>query len=227
VVPEGRVKRLLLAVAVLCNCGLLTPDRAAAAEECRGLDVCISVPGPWVAVPAAPRSGTRTVLYRLSCPRNAIAAGTDALRPRGLEVTFVGATGSPISPGVTTEREVWFVAVWAGSAPATFRPFLGCVPTSGGGRSTTARAAAAPQPPFVRRARNVTRSGSLSCRAGERLVAVSHAVGFRLRTAPAPVTLNAVRVNVRRRGNRVVADVGRTVRGAHVQLQALCARRSP
>ena len=217
----------LLVLAVLCNSLLLSPGSAAAAGECRGLDVCISVPGPWVAVPAAPRSGTRTVMYRLTCPRNAIAAGTDALRLRGLEVTFIGATGSPIGPGVTTAREVWFVAVWAGSAPTTFRPFLGCVPTSGGGRSTTARAPSAPEPPFVRRARNVTRNGSLSCRAGERLVGASHAVGFRLRQAPAPATLTAVAVTVRRRGDTVVATVGRTVRGAHVQLQALCARRNP
>lgn len=221
------IRRALILAALLSITVILSPSSAAAAEECRGLDVCISVPGPWVAVPAAPRAGTRTVLYRLACPRNAIAAGTDALRLRGLEVTFIGATGSPVSPGVTTEREVWFVAVWAGSAPTSFRPFLGCVPTSGGGRSTTARAPAAPQPPLVRRARNVTRSGSLSCRPGERLVAVSHAVGFRLRQAPAPATLDAVAATVRRRGNGVVAAVGRTVRGAHLQLQALCARRTP
>ena len=220
-------RRRLLFLVVLCNSLLLSPAPAAAADECRGLDVCISVPGPWVAVPAAPRGGTRTVLYRLSCPRSSIAAGTDALRPAGLEVTFVGVTGSPVSPGVTTEREVWFVAVSARPAPTSFRPFLGCVPTSGGGgRSTTARTAAAPQPPFARRARNLTRSGSLSCRSGERLVAVSYAVGFRLRSAPAPVTLTAVRVTVRRRGDRAVATVARTVTAAHVQLQVLCARRN-
>lgn len=220
------IRRALMLAGVLSVTVTLSPGSAAAAEECRGLDVCISVPGPWVAVPGVDR-GSQTVLYRLRCPRNAIAAGTDAVTPRGLEVTFIGATGSPVSPGVTTEREVWFVAVWARSKPTAFRPFLGCVPTSGGGRSTTARAAAVPQPAFVRRARDVTRSGSLACRRNERLVGISHAVAFRGRAAPAPVTLEAVAVTVRRRGNSLVADVNRIVRDAHVQLQALCARRRP
>ena len=228
------MKRLLVLGCVVV--ALLAPGDAKAADECRGLDVCISVPGPWVAVPASRPAEATTVWYRLSCPRNAIAAGTDAARPAGLDVTFLGALGSPIGPGVTTSREVWFVAVWAGRAPTAFRPFLGCVPTSGGGgRSTTAVTAAAPRDPFVRRVKNVQvrvgASATFGCRAGERLVGVSHALAFRVQGEPAPAWLTAVRVDVRRRAGRIVLTARRSravparVR-VFVQLHALCARNA-
>lgn len=219
--------RKLALVVVLGAAALALPGRAAAADECRGLDVCIPVAGPWVALRAAGASAT-VVHYRVRCPERSIAAGTDAVHADGVDVTFLGAMGSPIGPGVSTSRDVWFVATWAGRRAAVFRPFVGCVPTSGGGgRSTTA--VRAPAPTITRRAKNVRLRGaagaSLACTRRERLVGIGYAVAFRTRTAPSAALLTAPRVSVARSGNSVMLRV-RSAPAARVevQLQATCAR---
>ena len=47
------MKRVLILAAVAAT-ALTAPAEALATNECDGLDVCISVPGPWVAVPGSP-----------------------------------------------------------------------------------------------------------------------------------------------------------------------------
>ena len=182
------MKRVLI-LAALAATALTAPAEALATNECDGLDVCISVPGPWVAVPGSSSGRLRTVEFQLSCPRGSIAGGLDAvLVDRSLSVRFLGKLGSPVNPGISTERSVVFVASHARRAPTAFRPLLGCIPTSGGGGRSTTAAGAVPARPPVRLVRSVRvlpgRQATLavSCRAGERLVSSSHVVTFRGRT---------------------------------------------
>jgi hypothetical protein len=209
---------------------------AGATGECDGLDVCISVAGPWVAVPApAGPARLQRVEYQLSCPRGTIAGGLDAVfGDRTLDVVFLGALGSPVNPGITTSRSVVFVATHTRRAPTHFRPLLGCIPTSGGGRETTGVAAPAPQPP-VRRVRTVALRADavqtvvVRCGAGERLVSSSHAIGFRTQSAPTARVLTAVSVTRRERADRVEVRARRGLAvpvrtRVEVQVHALCAR---
>lgn len=228
------MRRLALALVAVALAGGLAGD-ARAERECDGLDVCIRVPGPWVVLPAPGASGLTTVTYRLSCPRGSIAGGLDAeLGHPAISVAFLGTMGSPVNPGISTSRDVDFVALYTPRTrrPALFRPLLGCIPTSGGGgRSTTA---VSPERPPVRRVKSVrVRPGGATaahtCRAGERLVGSSHALAFRTRRPPSAAALLAVRASSRLRGARVVARASRGVAvpaGVRVQLQvhAICAR---
>jgi hypothetical protein len=233
--------RLALALALAAAvAGVVAPD-GRATRECDGLDVCIRVPGPWVAIPA-PSRGVRapSVAYQLSCPPRSVVGGLDAVRvDRTIDIVFLGALGSPVNPGITTGRSVVFVATYTGPARRTtaFQPLLGCIPTSGGGgRGTTAVAAAAPPRPAVRRVgtfrlgTRAARSGSVACGRRERLLASSHAVAFRTRSAPSESVLAGVSVNRRERAGRVVATARRralvpTSARAEVQLHALCGAR--
>jgi hypothetical protein len=231
------VRRVLL-LASLAILPLATAGEARATNECRGLDVCIRVPGPWVAVPAAPLSGVRTVYFRLTCPKASIVGGLDAvLGDPTLDVHFLGALGSPVNPGITTSRSVVFVATYARGQPTTFRPLIGCIPLSGGGgRSTTAFTPVAVKPrPVLRRVRTLkVRAGAgrslvARCGGGERLVGASYAVGFRTPTAPGAAALTGVSVRARRTGDAVVVRASRSVavpRGSRVEVQVhlLCAR---
>ena len=231
------MKRALAVVAVSLA-PLVGAGDARAAGECDGLDICISVPGPWVAVPAAPVRGTRTVYYQLTCPRGSIVGGVDAVqRDRSLDVRFLGTMGSPINPGISTARSVLFVATHARTRRTSFRPFAGCIPTSGGGgRGTTFFAAVAPpraRPP-VRRVRTVrVRPGggraAVGCRQGERLVDSSHAVGFRSRRPPSARLMAGVAAAHRRLDDRVEVQARRgsavpTSARVVVQVHAVCAR---
>jgi hypothetical protein len=237
------VKRIVLLAALL----LVAPGavgEARAADECRGLDVCVSVPGPWVAVPSASVRQARVVHYQLTCPRRHIVGGLDAvLSDRRLDVKFLGSLGSPVNPGITTGRSAVLVATYARQRSTSFRPFLGCIPLSGGGgRDTTSYttfseatlAAVRPQPPerrvwTIRLRPGEPRSLAARCAPGERLVGSSHAVGFRRKTAPSAATLGGVRVE------RRVQDGGVRVRAerlpavplstrVEVQVHLLCAR---
>ncbi len=232
---RGTKSLLLGALAVAAS--LAGPGVARASDECRGLDVCISVPGPWVAIPAAPPGGARTVHYQLSCPRRTVVGGLDAvLGDPALDVSFLGKLGSPVNPGISTERRVVFVATWTRSRVTTFRPLAGCVPLNGGGRRSTVGyepvAQAAAKPPLRRvrtlRLRGSTASLVAGCARGERLVGVSHAVAFRTKARPGSVTLGGVPVSRTRAGARVRlvarrAGVPRATR-VEVQLHLLCAR---
>ena len=212
------MRRLLLLVGLATGGVGAGAQTAEATNECRGLQVCVRVAGPWVIVPPA-RSAPRTrVEYQLSCPRGFVVGGLDAeLSDRAIDLGFLGKLGSPVNPGVTTSRAAVFVATYAGAAgrASSFRPHLGCVPSAGGGSGPVPfklSAAFPPAEPTVRRVSNVrlrptSARAVRACAGGERLISGWHAVGFYTAAAP-NATLMASVVAVR------------TLRGGRVEVQA-------
>jgi hypothetical protein len=228
--------RIALASAVL-GAALVVAAPAGGADECEGLMVCVSVPGPWVVVPTSSRVPRPEVEYQLTCPRGYIVGGLDArLSHRDIDVGFLGRLGSPVNPGISTRRSVVFVASYVGGTAAgpTFKPFIGCMPATGGGiRIPTAAAAFPPGEPTTRRVRTLrVRPGTTrvaqGCTARERLVDASFAFAFATRTPPSASLVSSVSGSQAVRGREVVV----TVRGdaevgdvrALVQVHAVCAR---
>ena len=187
--------------------------------------------------------GVPTVTWEMRCPlRGYIVGGIDArVSDRAIDVSIRGENGAPVSPGVTTGRAVLFTAVYTGPArkPTTFRPFIGCVPTSGGGgrgqtsvRHTTAFA---PGKPLDRRVveRRLLSGASVRatgrCPAGTRLLGTQHAFAFRIDDEPGSTLLNAVRVR-RTSAGRTVTAVGTVApsvpQGLRVllQLHVICSK---
>lgn len=225
----------IVAATVVAALALATP--AGSANECDGLQVCIPVAGPWVVVPTAAGSSRPQASWQLTCPRGHIVGGLDArLGQRAIDVSFLGRLGSPVNPGITTSRSVTFLGVYVGTSPRSpsFKPFVGCMPTSGGGsRVPTSASAFAPGTPTTWRATTSrVRPGSATvavrCRAGERIVGASHAFGFFTRTPPAGSLASSVTGTRSVRSGRVVVEVrGDAEVGAVravVQVQAVCAR---
>jgi hypothetical protein len=218
------VKRFLVP---LLAAAAIAPAAAHATNECRGLQVCVPVAGPWVLT-----SSAANVEFDLSCPARFIVAGLDAeLSDRGIDVGFVGALGTPVNPGITTRRDVVFLGrVVRGSAAApTFRPHIGCVPASGGGqRAPTAYHAFAPGKPVDRRVVEVTVRGSRTvrgrCPARERLRTATHAIGFPGEGPPAAALARGVHVVQRTHAGVVTLSVRSSVR-AVVQLDLICVAR--
>jgi hypothetical protein len=230
----------VVAVAVAAGVGV---GAGRAADECRGLQVCLPVPGPWVAIPPSEGGGPAVAVWELRCPlKGYIVAGIDArVSDRSIDVSFRGENGAPVSPGVTTGREVLFTAVYTGTGRQTtsFQPFVGCIPSSGGGgralTGTALRAAYVPAKPIERRvARKRLVSGSTtrvvqSCPAGTRLLGAQHAYAFRVGAQPGTSLLDAVNVRQTVAGRSVVAraSVDASVpRRLQVELQvhALCTK---
>lgn len=182
-----------LVIAVLFAALAVVPT-AGATTECRGLQVCVPVAGPWVV--AGPGA---EVSFQLACPARFVVAGLDAeLSRRGIDVTFRGSLGSPVNPGITTSRAAEFLArLLAGGAPATFRPHIGCVPAAGSGQRfpTVHRPAPALVPTAVELSvqpgvhRYVER-----CPARTRLSGASHSVGFYTPTPPTAALVKSVAV---------------------------------
>jgi len=233
------VKRLLVLAASLAALAA-SAGPAGATNECRGLQVCVKVRGPWVVVPSELGTTRAGGQFQLSCPRGFVAAGLDAeLSDRAIDLTFSGLLGSPVGPGTTTARSVLFRGTYTGASARTptYRPHLGCVPTSGGGggpvpyRNAQSLQPFAPGQPTVRRVRTVTlRLGTVraiaACGAGERLLSGWHAVGFYTASAPSAVFVRGVSSSQSVSGNRVTvrARTGAAVRGvrAVVQVGAVC-----
>lgn len=207
---------------------------ARAAGECAGLRVCLPVAGPWVVVPPGGAE------YELGCPLPGyIVAGTDARAASAdVDVSFRAELGSPVGPGVSTRRSILFRAAASSAPGSSFRPFIGCIPTSGGGgralTGTAARSAVIrPSQPVrsvvvSKRVRGNALTLRVACPSGTRLVGSTSAVAFRRESPPSDALIGAVRVR------RVVVDgvvVARatatpTASGARaeVQVRALCAR---
>lgn len=230
--------RLLLASALAAAVAAGGAAPAHATNECRGLQVCVHVAGPWVAVPAPAGVPRPRVEYQLSCPRGYIVGGLDAERSdRDIDISFVGKLGSPVNPGVSTSRAAVFVATYAGRAATavTFRPHIGCIPSSGGGGGPVpylVAAAAAPLQTTIRRVTTLhVRVGSTqravrACAAGERLVAGAHAIGFYTLRPPSAAIVSAVRARQQFSADRIAVTVRSTfaVSGvrAVVQVSAVC-----
>lgn len=232
------MRRVLQGVvlALALSAGLTLAAPAGSANECDGLQVCVSVVGPWVVTPGTGGTARANTAYQMSCPRRHIVAGVDAeLSIRDLDVMFLGRLGSPVNPGITTRREVTFLGTNVGrsSSPATFKPYIGCMPSAGGGpRIPTAAGAFPPGEPTTRRVTTTrVHAGSATvsarCRRGERLVGSSHAFGFRTTNPPSASLAASVsgtrvvregRVLVRVRGDAELDEVP-----AVVQVHALCA----
>jgi hypothetical protein len=227
------VKRLLVLTAACAAAFAVAPASALATDECRGLQQCVPVHGPWVVVPTRNSVPRPRVEWRLMCPRGYVAAGLDAeLSDRAIDVGFLGLIGAPVTPGVATTRAVVFYASYVGGtarAPS-FRPHVGCMPGGGGGRIPTAFK---PGRPTVRRvAQNEIPPGrsaaAKSCLARETLVDAKHAFGFFMRNAPSASLIESVggtqRVSGRRVSVLVTADVEVASVQAVVQVHAICSR---
>jgi hypothetical protein len=224
---------------VVTGAALAVAAPAGGANECEGLMVCVSVPGPWVVVPASTTAPRQRVEFQLTCPKNHVVGGLDArLSLRAIDVSFLGTLGSPVNPGITTSRSAVFLGMYAGSSASapTFRPFLGCMPSAGGGsRVPTSVTAFPPGRPVTRRVKTVrVRPGTTTivqrCASGERFLGGSHAFGFFTRTAPSASLVGSLSgsqaitgasVVVRVRGDAELSGVR-----AVVQVHALCTRSS-
>lgn len=220
------MRRLLLLAFVAVACGIAASP-AAATNECKGLQVCVPITGPWVL--AAPGQ----VEFQMSCPKRFIVGGLDAeLSSRGIDVGFVGSLGSPVNPGITTAQQVVFLGrLVRGRDPAPFfRPHIGCVPASGGGqRVPTAYHPFAPGKPTLREIRQVaTRANGIRhvaarCGGHQQLISATHAVGFRGDTPPSVTAARSVQVAQHVAAGRVTLTI-RAGPGVHaiVQLDLLC-----
>ena len=227
------MKRLLIVGALSAAAFAVAPAPAFATDECRGLQQCVPVHGPWVVIPTGNSVPRPRVEWQLMCPRGYVAAGLDAeLSHRAIDVGFLGIIGAPVTPGVATARAVVFYASYVGGTARspTFRPHVGCMPGGGGGRIPTAFK---PGRPTVRRvAQNEIppgRSAAVkSCLARESLVGASHAFGFFMRNTPSSSLVDSVTGAQRIRGRRVsvvvTADVEVASVQAVVQVHAVCSR---
>jgi hypothetical protein len=230
--------RVAVTVVALASALAVGVSSARAADECKGLMVCIPVAGPWVAIPV-PAGASATATWRLVCPQG-VVGGVDARASEAaVAVEFPGRIGSPVNPGITTTQSLLFRGTYAGRAhkATSYRPFIGCIPGGGGQRTPTVSSAASavkPGEPITTRvatlrvvAGTLART-TLSCRSGERLLRGSHSVGLYTNGVPSPAELAAVRVVRVVRGRKIL--VSATRRGlaagvrAEVQVQAECAR---
>jgi hypothetical protein len=186
----------------------------AATNECRGIQTCIRVPGPWVLVPAHSRSE-----YLLTCPRGrSVVGGLDAqASSRDVRVSFDGRIGAPVSPGVTTTRYALFRAVSTSDRAQTFQPRLGCIPLAGGGGRSTVSARITPAGPSLELRSRIAvigpgevRFAKVSCLKSEQLVGGWHAVAFRLKKPPTLDAGTLVQVTDASVGRQVVATATAT-----------------
>jgi hypothetical protein len=228
--------RLFWALAVT-GAALVVAVPAGGANECDGFMVCVPIEGPWVVVPVETSALRDTVEYQMTCPRGHVAGGLDArLSVRAIDVGFLGTLGSPVNPGISTSRSVVFTGMYVGRtdrAP-TFKPYVGCIPATGGGsRIPTSVSAFPPGRPVTRRVKTVrVQPGTVTvvqrCVAGERLVGGSHAFAFATRTPPSASLVEGVSGTQRLSGSsvsvRVSGDAELSNVRATIQVHALCSR---
>jgi hypothetical protein len=231
------VKGPLAAAGLLSALTALTlAPTAGATNECRGLNPCVPVAGPWVVVPTGRSIPRPQVQYQLTCPRRFIVGGMDAeLTDPSIDVAFIGSSGAPVSPGVTTSQSVVFVATYVGDQPRTptFRPHIGCIPATGGGTRTPTgvRAVVPPGRPATRRVvtERVRGESTLvtSCRADERMVGWYTTRGFSTAAPPGPALVASLftKTSVRKNSVSVLARAGRGQ--GIVQVGAICAGGAP
>jgi hypothetical protein len=229
------MSKTLIVAAALAAALWLGAGRAGATNECRGFQACVSVAGPWVTIGARTAASSR---WDLVCPKRFIVGGVDALvSDRAVDVGFVANVGGPVTPGVATTTDAVVVGTYTGKAPrpTSFRPFIGCIPTSGGGgrETTAAHAARAGYPvgqPVIRRAGALRLRPGLdatvqpTCVANERLVSASVAVGFWTSQPPPPALAASVHAALEGAVVQIstTAALPRTT-VAQVQVLALCA----
>src|SRR5204862_7661796 len=115
------------------------------ANPCKGLKNCITVGGPWVAVPAQGEMN-----YLLECPkRKGTIGGVDALASSpDVRMTWDAHVGAPLHSGTTTGAIAFFRAYSEGGRRGLLQPYIGCVPTppQNPRATTSARVARATRP---------------------------------------------------------------------------------
>jgi hypothetical protein len=222
--------RRALALVLTCVAAAVAAGSAGATNECRGLQVCVPVIGPWVVAPAGAQ-----VSFQLACPPRFVVAGLDAeLSRRGVDVTFRGMLGSPVNPGITTSTAAEFLGRLIATAPeATFRPHIGCVPAAGRGqRFPTAHRPVAPAPAVAPTVVQLTVTRGVHryaarCPARKRLIGATHAVGFYTAAPPRASLIAKVRVAQTLRGGSLHVTVRAgalpVVVNAIVQVDLVCA----
>jgi hypothetical protein len=232
------IRAALTALAVAATLAL-NVAAGQAADECKGLRVCIPVAGPWVVIPA--RAGpSATATWQLVCPRG-VVGGVDARASEAaVAVEFPGRIGSPVNPGITTARSLLFKGTYAGRArkATSYQPFIGCIPGGGGGPRTPMAfsrvSAVKPGEPITVRVETLDlvpgrlARTTFTCRKGERLLRSTHSVGMYTAGVPTAAQLASVRIVQVRRGGMILVSATRRgldpgVRAA-VQVQAECAR---
>jgi hypothetical protein len=208
------VRRLVVLALATAALAAVAAAPADATNECKGLQVCVPITGPWVLT-----SSTAAVQYQLPCPKNYLVAGLDAeLSVRGIEVSFQGALGSPVNPGVTTTTAAVFSArlVRGHDPAASFRPHVGCIPSSGGGQRvpTSFRVFPPGRPTLPEMTEIPVRAGThryvKRCATGERLVSASHAIAFYTDTPPTRALASSVAVTQAVSGGRLHVSVHAT-----------------
>jgi hypothetical protein len=134
-----------------------------------------------------------------------------------------------------------FTAIYTGGEPkaTSFQPFVGCIPTSGGGgrgeTSVKRVSAFVPAKPIDRRViqRRLVSGGSVrvvaGCPAGARLLGAEHAYAFRSDVEPGSTLVGSVKIRRTISGRTVsaVATVSPSVPRALpvlLQLHALCTK---
>jgi hypothetical protein len=232
------VIRAVAATIALAAALLVGAAPSQAADECKGLQSCIPVAGPWVTIPA-PGGLARTASWQLTCPQG-IVGGVDARASgKAVAVEFPGRIGSPVNPGITTAESLVFRGTYTGrdGRAASYQPYIGCIPTAGGGPRTRVSfqrtAAVKPGEPITIRTKSLSLApgvlarATLTCKKGEHLLGSTHSVGLYTQSVPTKAQLAAVRVIRVRRGEQIL--VSATQRGlpenirAEVQIQAECA----
>lgn len=202
-------RALLVALVAVLAAAAAFPAVGGATNECRGIQGCISVPGPWVLVTrAAPAQ------YLLACPDGrGVVAGLDVqATSRAVRVSFDGRVGAPVGPGVTTTRSALFHALSLVAGRQAFQPLVGCVRGGGGGGRSTVSARAKPTPggaPIERFAQTVVvrsglqRTATVRCPAKERYVGSWAALAFRTKLPPSLAQAGAIRIQKVVSGGRV------------------------
>jgi hypothetical protein len=187
---------LLAVLAAALAAAVVLPAGGAVGKECAGVPKCISVPGPWVVVPA---HGTAT--YLLECPkRHGVVGGLDArLTTQDIRVSWDGLVASPVSPGRTTTAYAFFRAVSALHQRGAFEPRIGCIPSNNARDNTSALVVPLGTPLDLVAKTLVLRPGTvqtttLGCPHSERLVDSWDATAFRTDAPPAPALADAIRV---------------------------------
>ena len=185
-----------------------------ATNECRGIQSCIRVAGPWVVVHAH-----GSAQYLLSCPHGkSVVGGLDAqATSRDVRVGFDARLGAPVQPGITTTRYALFTAVSVASHVQAFQPLLGCVPLQGGGGRSTVSAYVTPPGPSLEYRANIAivgpgtvRFARASCLPAEKLVGSWHALAFRTKTPPDLGNASRVQITPVELKKRVVVTAAAT-----------------
>jgi len=223
--------RLAAVAAVAALAVAALPAGSIAANECSGIPRCISVQGPWVAVPP-----TGEAEYLLECPGGkGVVAGTDALASsQDVHATFDGYLSSPIAFGRTTATDAFFRAVSGHHRAGMFEPFAGCIPAPQSLRNTLGGQPSPIGAPLdlrmilVKLRPGAAGTVSVSCPVGEVLVDSWNAKAFATTAPPPPQLAQGIQLKTTLQGRKAMLEIATSealplASNAEVQLGVRCA----